>query len=132
MTTDFSQLCSRETKSCLCFPRVLVEGLTRLSGGPARGCPRTNTAGLKQDGPCWARANCAKQDRKEEQWTCSQLVRLNHREPLTPDKKSDGGTQHPMSPSLRGPIDCKVPEGRGGLSEAKAGVFYSCHGDRSH
>lgn len=49
MTRDFSQLCSRETESCLCFPRVLVEGLTRLSGGPALGCHRTNTAGLKQD-----------------------------------------------------------------------------------
>lgn len=43
-----SELCARETKSCLCFLNVLVECLSRVTE-QSHCCHRTNTAGLTQD-----------------------------------------------------------------------------------
>lgn len=60
---DFSQLCSRERKVCLCFLSALIEGLSLLVEQAC--CPHwTNTAGPKQPGTCKVHAT---QGRRAEQ-----------------------------------------------------------------
>lgn len=77
------------------------------SGQWAHGCHRTNTAGLKQEGlPPGLCKLCAKPGRGEEQrrlllqdlvlWAPSQLVKLNHKGPVSPAEKPEGRTRAPF------------------------------------